>query len=261
MYLVLRMGGFNLKLLITNDDGVNAMGIFALARELEKYHDIIIAAPDDQRSASSHSITLTRPLKVREVKLEGLKCKAYSIDGTPADCVRIGIDKLIEDKVDMVVSGINRGLNIGADVLYSGTVSAAVEAAIYKIPSVAVSTEVTDELSDYEIAARYAVDIIKKAWKNNIENDLVLNVNVPRIQQKGIKGIKICKIGSVVYNNYFEELKTHGDHRIFDIKGKKNENHFEDTDAKFINEGYVTLTPLHYDLTNFRIMREVEQWF
>lgn len=250
-----------MKLLITNDDGITAMEIYALAKELEKFHDLIIVAPDNQRSAASHSITLTRPLKVKEVKLDGLKSKAYSVDGTPADCVRMAIDKLIENKVDMVVSGINRGLNIGADILYSGTVSAAVEAAIYKIPSIAVSTEITDKLSDYEIAARYAADVVKKAKENNIDNDLVLNVNIPLVQPEEMKGIKVCRIGGIVYNNYFEEKQVEGVHRVFDIKGKVSENHFEDSDMKFLREGFVTLTPLHYDLTNYKILKEVAKWF
>ncbi len=131
-----------MRLLLTNDDGINAKGIYALAKELEKNHEVIIVAPDNERSACGHSITLTRPLIVKEIKLEGLKSKAFSVDGTPADCVKIAINKLIDSKIDMVVSGINKGLNLGTDVLYSGTVSAAIEASIYKIPAMAISMEI-----------------------------------------------------------------------------------------------------------------------
>jgi 5''/3''-nucleotidase SurE len=250
-----------MKLLVTNDDGVHAKGIYALAKELQKYHEVIIVAPDDQRSASSHSITLTRPLRVKEEKLEGLNVKAYSVDGTPADCVRIALDQLISEKIDMVVSGINRGFNLGADILYSGTVSAAIEAAINKIPSAAVSTDVTDELSDYEVAAIYAEKIITEAYKNNIKEDFVLNINVPLKPLKDIKGIKVSKIGGCVYSNYFQEMSLEGETRVFEIKGRINEDHFYETDTKFIKEGFVTVTPLHYDLTNFKILDEVGKWF
>ena len=190
-----------MRLLLTNDDGINAKGIYALAKELEKNHEVIIVAPDNERSACGHSITLTRPLIVRETKLEGLKSKAFSVDGTPADCVKIAINKLIDGKIDMVVSGINKGLNLGTDVLYSGTVSAAIEASIYKIPSMAVSMEIKKNIENYEMAAKYAGEILLKAKENDIRNDIVLNVNIPLLNENEIKGIKVCKIGSRLYNN------------------------------------------------------------
>lgn len=250
-----------MRLLVTNDDGIHAKGIYALAKELEKYHEILLVAPDDQRSAASHSITLTRALKVKEVLLQGIESTAFSVDGTPADCVRLALDQLITGEIDMVISGINRGFNLGTDVLYSGTVSAAIEAVIYKIPSIAISMDITDDLSNYTIAAKYAVKAISIASEHNIQNDLVLNVNVPLIPESEIKGFKVCRIGDVVYNNYFEEAIPENGFRLFDIKGRINEHHIEETDTRFINEGYVTITPLHYDLTNFKIMREVDSWF
>lgn len=151
-----------MKVLITNDDGINAKGIYVLAKEIEKEHEVIIAAPDNQRSACGHSITLTRPLIIKEVKLEGVESKAYSVDGTPADCVRVAVDKLVDGKVDIVISGINKGVNLGTDVIYSGTVSAAIEAAIYKTPSIAISSEFKDEKENYEIAAKTVLSVLKK---------------------------------------------------------------------------------------------------
>src|SRR5690606_32311726 len=130
-----------MRLLLVNDDGIHAEGINKLAMELEKKHEVTIVAPDDERSAQSHALTLRKPLVVKEVKLGGIKSKAYSVSGTPADCVRIAIDKLLPEPVDMVISGINRGLNVGMDVLYSGTVSAAIEANLYNIPSIALSAQ------------------------------------------------------------------------------------------------------------------------
>src|SRR5690554_2639976 len=125
-----------MRILLTNDGGIKAEGIYALAKELEKEHELIIVAPEIQKSAQSHAVTISQPLVVKEVELDGLKSKAYSISGTPADCVRAGLEVLIEEPVDFVFSGINMGLNSGMDVLYSGTVSAAIEANIYGIPSI-----------------------------------------------------------------------------------------------------------------------------
>ena len=250
-----------MRLLLTNDDGINAKGIYALAKELEQNHEVIIIAPDNERSACGHSITLTRPLIVKEVKLEGLKSKAFSVDGTPADCVKIAINKLLYKKIDMVVSGINKGLNLGTDVLYSGTVSAAIEAAIYKIPSMAISMDVKKGVETYDMAAKYAGEILLKAKENNIENDIVLNVNIPLLEESEIKGIKVCKIGSRLYNNCYIETIGENNETKYEIKGEVKDIHEEDSDTIYFKEGYVTVTPLHYDLTNFKILNNVSEWF
>jgi 5'-nucleotidase len=251
-----------MRLLLTNDDGINAPGLKALARELQKHHEIIIAAPDSQRSASGHSITITRPIVVKEVKLDGIECKAYSLDGTPADCTRIAVDRLIDNKVDMVVSGINRGLNLGTDVLYSGTVSAAVEAAIYRIPSIAVSMDIKEEEEpDYSIAADYAAVILKKAAENNIGNDIVININVPLIPKSEIKGIKVCRIGTRLYENTYTDTILGDKYLSMEIKGNVIDMGNEEADTCYLKQGYVTVTPLHYDLTNFKLLSEVGSWF
>ncbi|MPQ33156.1 5'/3'-nucleotidase SurE [Clostridium estertheticum] len=250
-----------MRLLLTNDDGINAKGIYALAKELEKNHEVIIVAPDKERSACGHSITLTRPLIVKETKLKGLKSKAFSVDGTPADCVKIAINKLTDAKIDMVVSGINRGFNLGTDVLYSGTVSAAIEATIYKIPAMAVSVEFDDNTENYDIAAKYAGVILLKATQNKINNDIVLNVNVPMLAENEIKGIKVCKIGSRLYNNKYVESIGENNETQYQIKGTAKDIHEEDSDTIYFKAGYVTVTPLHYDLTNFEILNDVGKWF
>lgn len=250
-----------LRLLLTNDDGITAKGIYALAKELEKNHEVIVVAPDNERSACGHSITLARPLVVREVKMEGLKVKAFSVDGTPADCVKIAINKLIDGNIDMVVSGINKGLNLGTDVLYSGTVSAAIEACIYKIPAMAISMAVKKNNENYEMAAVYAGEILLTAEKNNIKNDIVLNVNIPLLEKNEIKGIKVCKIGSRLYNNCYIESVSENGEKQYEIKGELQDIHEEDSDTLHFKEGYVTVTPLHYDLTNHKILKDVGEWF
>ncbi|WPC42430.1 5'/3'-nucleotidase SurE [Clostridium sp. JS66] len=249
-----------MKLLLTNDDGVNAKGIYILAKELEKNHEIIIVAPSVERSACSHSITMREPLIVKEVKLNGIKSKAYSVSGTPADCVKVAVNKLAIGKVDMVLSGINNGVNAGIDVLYSGTVSAAIEAAIYKIPSMAVSSEIEGGEDNYEVAAEYASDLIEKIKNKYLKDDVVWNLNVPILSKEKIKGIKICRIGGRTYNSYFEE-NTINDGKSFQLRGELNNVQDIDTDVHFIKQGYVTLTPLHYDLTNFKILEEARKLF
>lgn len=250
-----------MRLLLTNDDGVNAKGIYTLARELEKHYELIVVAPNNQRSACGHSITVNEPLIAKEVKIEGIESKAYSVSGTPADCVRIGVEKLAAGKVDMVVSGINYGFNLGTDVVYSGTVSAAIEAAIYKIPSMAVSMEIRNGIEEYETAAKYALKILNKAKDNYIKDDVVLNVNVPLLDENHIKGIKVCKIGSRMYKNYFIEEVDEYNNKEYYLKAAIDDHDIEGTDLFYIKKGYVTLTPLHYDLTNFKILNEVKDIF
>ncbi|GMQ58674.1 5'/3'-nucleotidase SurE [Vallitalea sediminicola] len=250
-----------MRLLITNDDGVHAKGIHALCKELEKYHDIIIVAPDDQRSATSHSITIAKPLIVKEVELPDIKSKAYSVSGTPADCVRVAIDQIIKDKVDMVVSGINIGYNLGTDILYSGTVSAAVEATLCNIPAIAVSTESSAEFYVYENAAKYINKVIEIAVSNKLQGDIVLNVNVPPIKEKEIKGIKVCKIGKLQFNHYYKETHKEEEDMVYKLEGVRVVEHVPETDSYYVDNGFVTVTPLHYDLTNFNILNDVSQWF
>ncbi|WP_125154153.1 5'/3'-nucleotidase SurE [Clostridium rectalis] len=250
-----------MKLLLTNDDGINALGLHILAKKLEKEHDLIIAAPSLQKSASSHSITILNPISIKEVKLPGIKSKSFSIGGTPADCVKVAINKLLDDEIDMVISGINAGTNLGMDVLYSGTVSAAIEAAINKIPSIAMSSEIRNNLVYYESAAEYAAMIISKSKQNFTKEDLVLNVNVPCENLDSIKGLKVCQLGGRIYNTYFDEKINENNETCFYLNGNLYNNHKESTDAYLLRQGYVTLTPLHYDLTNFKILNDVSNWF
>ena len=249
-----------MKLLLTNDDGIMASGIIILAKALEKEAEIVLAAPDIQRSASGHSITLDRGLTVKEVKIDGLKVKAYSVDGTPVDCVRVGIDKLFDRRPDMVISGINKGFNRGIDVLYSGTVSAAIESAISRIPAIAISAENSDSDETYHIAADYVKEIIKIVTSHKILPGTVFNVNVPKVPREKIKGIKVCSLGEQIYSADFTELDTDS-YKSYIIGGKIIDPGPKGTDVHYLKEGYITLTPLHYDLTNYELLKDVNSWF
>lgn len=249
-----------MKVLITNDDGINARGILALAKEISKKHEVTVVAPREQKSASSHSISIHNPIRIREEKLDE-SFKAYSLVGTPADCTQAGLSLLCKD-IDLVISGINRGLNCGTDVLYSGTVSAAVEGAIYNVPSIAISMEVDWERydEDYTKAAKWISKVVDIAENNYLRNDVVLNVNVPNLNEEEIKGIKVCKLGKSTYNNSYVLLEEDDD-MVYEIKGTRNHICEDDSDLYFLSEGYVTLTPLHFDFTNFKIMNEVKKIF
>lgn len=249
-----------MKILITNDDGINARGIIALAKEISKKHEIIVVAPREQKSASSHSISIHNPIKIREEKLDE-NFKAYSLVGTPADCTQAGLSLLGGD-IDIVISGINRGLNCGTDILYSGTVSAAVEGAIYSVPSIAISMDVdwSKEDEDYSKAAKWISKILDVAEKGYLKENVVLNVNVPNINEEDIKGLKVCRLGKSTYKTNYILVEENED-MVYVTKGTRNDILEDDSDLYFLSQGYVTLTPLHFDFTNFKILDEVKDIF
>lgn len=247
-----------MRILLTNDDGVMAEGIYVLAKKLQKNHEVIIVAPDTERSAQSHSITLFKPLVVKKIKLDGIVGEVYSVAGTPADCVRAGMEALAKKSIDIVCSGINIGLNSGMDILYSGTVSAAIEASIYNIPSIAVSTEYIDGEVNFTLAGEEGVKIIEKAIPEILGSNLVLNVNIP-YKEKNVKGVKVCKVGDPIHDYYILGENGNGDQYI-KTNGRKKVEFKKDTDRYFLKKGYVTVTPLHYDLTNFESLKIVEDW-
>ncbi|MFU7517216.1 5'/3'-nucleotidase SurE [Clostridium sp. HCS.1] len=249
-----------MKVLITNDDGIYARGILTLAKEISKKHEVIVVAPREQKSAASHSISIHNPIKIREEKID-TDFKAYSLVGTPADCTQAGLSLLCEN-IDLVISGINRGLNCGTDILYSGTVSAAIEGAIYNVPSIAISMEVNWEKydEDYSKAAKWISKIVDIAEKSYLRKDVVLNVNVPNIPEDEIKGLKVCKLGKSTYKTDYVLVEENED-KVYKTKGTRNEISEGDSDLYYLSQGYVTLTPLHFDFTNFKILDEVRNTF
>lgn len=249
-----------MRILITNDDGIMAEGIYALAKEMEKDNEVIIVAPEIQKSAQSHAITLNMPLIVKEVKLDGIKSKAYSISGTPADCVRASMEIIADEDIDLVLSGINMGLNSGMDILYSGTVSAAIEANIFNKPAIAISAEWVDGKINYDIAAKYARKVFEEAKEDLLKTNILLNINTPYDLNDVNKELKICKIGGVIFDYYYLEPGDNGE-QILRLKGRKETKHGNGTDRYYLSQGYATLTPLHYDLTNFQLLEEVKNWF
>lgn len=251
-----------MHILVVNDDGILAKGIYELAKELATEHRVTVIAPEEQKSAQSHAITIYKPLVVKKVKLEGLDVNAYSVSGTPADCVRAGIEGIIdgEDTVDIVVSGVNHGLNLGMDILYSGTVSAAIEASLYDYPAIAVSADI-DKFGNgrFDIAAKYVHSIIRNNYENLKTFKEVINVNVPNLEGKDVKGVKPCKLGEVIYDFYTEDVDEHGQW-IVKPTMRKDETILKGTDRYYLRDGFITVTPLRYNFTNFEALEEIRGW-
>lgn len=241
-------------ILVTNDDGVHSPGLIALFKAMKEIGDAVIIAPDRERSAVGHSLTLHRPLKVEEVREH-----VYSVNGTPTDAVVVGVSKILPRKPDIVVSGINRGGNLGDDITYSGTVSAAIEGTILNIPSFAISIQ-GDKNYHFETAAFFAATIADYIMEKPMPYDTFLNINVPNLPKKTVKGMKLTRQGKRVYDNSIQEVYSPRGERYYWIGGGVPYwEHAEDTDINAVEEGYVSVTPIHLDLTNYDALERLRK--
>jgi 5'-nucleotidase len=242
-------------LLLSNDDGIDAMGLNTLATRLKKDHTVFIVAPDKEQSASSHSLTLKSPLRVKK---RGENW--YAVSGTPADCVNLAINGILTKKPDMIVSGINHGANLGDDIAYSGTVSAAMEGLLLDIPSIAVSFEMKNSF-DFEPAAEFTARLLAFIETHGLPDDTILNVNVPDSIRDKQTNYRITRQGRRVYENAVQEKKDSSGKKYYVI-GSKDIRFEEDISSDYfaIAEGYVSITPLHLDLTNYSSIGELVRW-
>lgn len=243
-------------ILVTNDDGVHSPGIIALLKTMKGLGTAVIVAPDRERSAAGHSLTLHRPLKVEE-----LRENVYSVNGTPTDCVTVAVNKVLGQKPSLVVSGINRGANLGDDITYSGTVSAAIEGTIFGIPSIAFSL-ISDKHYHYETAAFYVQKIASYVLTNGLPYDTLLNVNIPNMKKEDIAGVKLTRQGKRIYENSIQEIRNPWGEKYYWIGGGQIYwEHGGDTDMEAIQSGFVSVTPIHLDLTNHGALAFLrEQW-
>jgi 5'-nucleotidase len=242
-----------MRILLTNDDGIYAKGLSALYEELSQEADCLIVAPEIEQSAVGHAITISRPLMVRRAIKNG-SFLGYAVLGTPADCVKIGIKELAEKPVDLVVSGINRGANAGINVIYSGTVSAATEALILGIPALAISLD-THKEADFTYAAKFARKMVRLIINNPIIKSSAINVNIPCIPAEQIKGVCVVRQGQSNIIETFEKRVDPRENTYYWISGEyssKAQN--KDTDVAALAEGYITITPIQYDLTRYDLM-------
>ena len=237
-----------MRFLLTNDDGIYARGLSALHEELSKDAECLIVAPDTEQSAVGHAMTISRPLTVRRAK-KNSAFWGYAVSGTPADCVKIGVRELSEKPIDLVVSGINLGANVGINVIYSGTVSAATEGAILGIPSLALSLN-TFRDADFTFAARFARKLVKFMRHDNPLKNIPLNVNIPATPEREIKGVVVVKQGRARLMETFEKRVDPRDHIYYWLAGETQlAEGEEDTDASQLKKGFITITPIYYDLT------------
>ena len=246
-------------LLVTNDDGIHASGIFHLKKALEKIAEVMVVAPDTERSAVGHAITLSDPLRVSEVYKDN-SFFGYAVNGMPADCVKLGIKGLMERKPDLVVSGINLGANTATNIIYSGTVSAAAEAVIMGVPGLAISIA-SYKKPEYEYAAELAAILVQKIFKFGLPEGTLLNVNVPSVKREDIRGIVITRQGRGRFEESIEKRVDPTNRTYYWFSGRDiildTDN---DVDDIAIRENKVSITPIRYDLTDKKMMQTLKQW-
>ena len=249
-----------MKILLTNDDGIYSPGILSLKQTLKSIGSVTVVAPDVQKSGVGHSITFSHPLRVRDVHLDS-DFVGYGIDGSPADCVKIGVREIMKEKPGLLVAGINIGANVGINVLYSGTVAAAIEGALLGIPSIAVSLEISELPPDVQGAAALARDIIGSIIRREIPKGTLININIPFVPKNEIKGIKITKQYSGDFDERYDRRTDPRGSAYYWLAGTGwPEEDVIGTDMHALKGGYISMTPLKYDLTDNRFFKELETW-
>lgn len=242
------------RILVCNDDGIFAPGINALADALARDNEVWVVAPDREQSAKSHALTLDRPLRLVE-----LGPRRFSVDGTPADSVYIAVTHVLKGEIDLVVSGINRGANLGDDVAYSGTVSAAMEAAFMGKPAIAFSLAGRSPMR-FDVAAEFARSLVQEFMPHPVRNRGFLNVNIPNLPAEQIKGVKSTRLGHRRYNYAVEEKLDPRGEPYYWIGGAEVEfQDVEGTDWSAVHNGYISVSSLHTDLTDYDALGRL-QW-
>ncbi|MBM4053387.1 MAG: 5'/3'-nucleotidase SurE [Planctomycetes bacterium] len=249
-----------MQILLTNDDGVYAPGIASLKHFIQELGAVTLVAPDIEQSGVGHSITFNQPLRIREVHMNN-QFIGYGVNGSPADCVKLAINEIMREKPDIVISGLNMGANVGIHILYSGTVAAAVEAAVMGFSSIAVSFEITEHYDDIHNAAKVAKDVIRQILNHKLPKGSLLNVNIPAIAPERIKGIKITRQFTQDFKEAFQKRVDPGGRAYYWLTGTdKSKYHEEGTDLSALSDGYISITPLRYDRTDYRLQETIAEW-
>lgn len=249
-----------MTILISNDDGIYAEGLLALKIALQQIGRVVVVAPDRPRSASGHSITLHKPLRVEKVKLlDG--DYGYASNGTPSDCVSLGVLDVAEGPVDLVVSGINRGPNLGWDLTYSGTVSAAMEGAVMGIPSFAISVASYESDISFDHAAAFAAFLARHMMEHKLPENMLLNVNVPGVTSDRIVGVEVTRQGKRHYAGRIEKRIDPMGRAYYWLGGDTPQDELDEgTDVKAIADDKISVTPVHLDLTGYGALDEMTEW-
>lgn len=248
-----------MKILISNDDGISSPGLSALANELKKIGDVTIVAPTTEQSAVGHAITMKYPLRITDFYKNG-DFFGYAVDGTPADCIKIGIRNIMKEPPDIVVSGINLGSNTAINIIYSGTVSAAREAAIMDVPSIAVSVT-SHEAKDFRFAAKFSSELAQMVATNKLAAGTLLNVNVPDLPEDQIAGVLLTQQGKSKWDDIYEERKDPYGQKYYWLTGNLIQHDTTlETDQFAIRKNYVSVTPIHFDLTDYKTYDSMKSW-
>lgn len=247
-------------ILISNDDGITAPGIRALVNSVKDLGEVVVVAPDSPQSAMGHAVTISKPLRLEETNhFEGIK--SFQCSGTPADCVKIAVDKVLHRKPDLLLSGINHGSNSSVNILYSGTMSAAMEGGIEGIPSAGFSLCDFSYHADFALAAEIAKLTAENILKNGLPTGVLLNVNIPKVSKDELKGIKICRQALAKWEEDFDERKDPNGKPYFWLTGKfVNYDKGNDTDEWALNNGYASIVPVQFDLTAHNAIAYLNQW-
>ena len=248
-----------MKILLTNDDGVQAPGLWALYHQFAAAHEVFIVAPDRERSAVGHGITLHSPLRVFQITQNGCK-NAYAVTGTPADCIKLSVIEILKEKPDLVISGINPGANVGVNINYSGTVAAAKEAALYGIKSLAVSIQHPVE-DHFEAAAEFTLRLSRQVLEKGLPFGTFLNVNLPNRPLNEIQGVHISHQGIDFFSEYVKKDKDPRN-QVYYWHGCDPETEYNDPniDCQAVCNNYISITPIKCDMTDYQMMDHLKTW-
>lgn len=247
-------------ILVTNDDGITAKGIFSLQKAVLEFGDIVVIAPDSAQSGMGHAITISEPLRLEKKNyFEGVE--AYSCSGTPVDCVKLGIYEVLHRKPDLIVSGINHGANTATNVLYSGTMSAAVEGAMEGIPSIGFSLYDFAPDANFDDAMQVVKKVVANVLKNRIPTGTCLNVNIPKVNVGELKGIKVCRQAHAFWEDRFDKRMDPFNKPYYWLTGDfVDQETSDDTDLYWIDKGYVSVVPTQFDMTAYKALDNLKNW-
>lgn len=251
----------NPLILITNDDGISAPGIRTLIAIMSEIGEVVVVAPDKPQSAMGHAITINNTLYLNKVSTENAKITEYNCSGTPVDCVKLAVNEILHRKPDLCVSGINHGSNSSINVIYSGTMSAAVEAGIEGIPAIGFSLLDYDWNADFSQIESFVKKIAQEVLKNGLPEGVILNVNLPKLSKNEIKGIKICRQAKALWMEKFDKRKTPQGKDYYWLTGEfVNQDKGEDTDEWALEHGYVSIVPVQFDMTAHHTIQQLNTW-
>lgn len=248
-------------ILVTNDDGITAPGVRHLIRIMNKIGDVVVVAPDSPQSGMGHAITVNNVLYCNPITIDDGPQIEYNCSGTPADCVKMAINEILNRKPDLCVSGVNHGANSSINVIYSGTMSAAVEAGIEGVPAIGFSLLDYNYHADFKQAEQYITEITLTALEKGIPEGIVLNVNIPKLKKDDIKGVKICRQANAYWREDFDKRKSPFGQEYYWLSGELiNQDKGEDTDLWALDNGYISVVPVQFDLTAHHMIQKLNSW-